>query len=540
MSVVETARRIGLLSVRRTVALGAAVSTWGPSTATAYAAAALQHPLRLAVVDDYGQLTYFQLEHRSSRVAAAIKHRGITRNHAVGLLCRNHRGFVEANIALAKLGTRVVYLNPGLPPEQLVAVVEREALTMVIADRDLVDQLAELSPSVQRVESAPQDEADWSFPGLERWRPLIQMPRPFAKDDPVVLTSGTTGAPKGTVRKAGASALATAFGVLEAIPYERGDTMVLGAPLFHAWGLSQMLIGATLAHTIVLRSSFDAETTMNDVEAYGAEVLIVVPVMLQRILQIEHEGDVSSLRITASSGSALPGTLATRWMGAFGPTLYSLYGSTEVGQVSVASPDQLLADPSTAGSALRGVSVRIVDDNGIELADGEIGRIVVGSGAHFDGYTDGGTKSMVDQFMSIGDLGRLGADGQLHVSGRSDDMIISGGENVYPENVERAILASDLAIEVSVVGMPDNDLGHRVCAFIVLETGAAASSATSKLKKALRKSLAPHEIPREFVYLDELPRNGAGKVLRRKLVAPESGRPNVTKATSMKPMRSSK
>ncbi len=335
----------------------------------------------------------------------------------------------------AKLGARVAYLNPGLPPSQLNEVIEREALSIVIADADLADRVEQASVVV----AAPEDNADWSFPELAKWRPLLRLPHPTSSDDPIVLTSGTTGAPKGTRRTARRGAATAAFGVLDAIPYQRGDVVVLPAPLFHAWGLSQLLTAASLGGTVVLRRRFDPETVAADVEAHGATVLAVVPVMLHRLLNVDSSFDLSTLRIVASSGSALPGDLAARWITRFGPNLYNLYGSTEVGQVTIATPVDLGVDPTTAGQPVRGVEIRIVDDAGHDVFEGDVGRIMVKSEMHFDGYTDGGNKDMLDGFMSIGDQGRLDSAGRLFVLGRADDMIISGGENLYPATIERAL-----------------------------------------------------------------------------------------------------
>ncbi len=519
-SVFGTARRIGAFNPIATASLGVSALAWGPSTAAAYAAASLAHPLRRAVVDDYGVINYLQLELRTSRVAAGLLHRGVDRDQPVGLLCRNHRGFVEANVALAKLGTRVVYLNPGLPPPQLRAVIERESVGAVVVDTDLLGLLSGVDPSVIVMTCAPELDPSWSFPGLARWRPLLQMPNPLRSDDPVVLTSGTTGAPKGTTRRANARSASAVFGVLEAIPYSRGDVTVLAAPLFHAWGLSQLLLAASMAGTVVLRRSFDPATVLDDVEANGADVLAVVPVMLHRMVDAAAEADLSTLRIVASSGSALPGDLAARWMEVAGPTLYSLYGSTEVGQISVAGPTHLLEDPASGGCALRGVSVAIVDDAGQRREANAVGRVVVASAMHFDAYTDGDTREMVNAFMDTGDLGRLNDDGLLTIVGRADDMIISGGENVFPVNIERALLAADDVDDAVVVGVADPDLGQRVRAVVVRSSGKATNETfISSLRRELRSSLASHEVPREFLVVDHLPRNGAGKVLRAMLSA---------------------
>jgi len=487
--------------------------------------------MRTAVIDDHGELSYLQLEVRSNRVAAGLKAKGIKAGNPIGLLCRNHRGFVEANIALTKLGARVVYLNPGLPASQLNEVIDREEITLVIADRDLSERVDHSNLVI----AAPEDDADWTFPGVSKWRPLLRMPRPTASDDPVVLTSGTTGAPKGTRRTPSRSTASAALGVLDTIPFRRGDVVVLPAPLFHAWGLSQLLTAATLGGTVVLRRSFEPEQVAADVEAYGATVLAVVPVMLHRILQADPPFDLSSLRIVASSGSALPGELAAQWIERHGLNLYNLYGSTEVGQVSITSPADLAHDPTTAGRPVRGVDVRLIDDNGDEVkGPDQIGRIVVKSGMHFDGYTDGNTKEIFDGYMAIGDQGRFDADGRLYVLGRADDMIISGGENLFPSNIERALMKHPNVADVAVVGVPDDDLGQRVRAVVVASGSSSPKTLTASIKKSITSDLASHEKPREYVFVDALPRNAAGKILRRELTGSEGSVPNLTKKRKQK------
>ncbi len=530
---VGTARRLGLLNPATVAAAGAAALYWGPSSAAAYAAASVRSPRRAALIDDYGKLSYLQLEWRCSRLAAGLRAQGVAAGNVIGLLCRNHRGFVEANVALAKLHTRVVYLNPGLPAAQLNEVVDREAITMVIADRDLAP-LIELDSVVI---AAPEDDSEWSFPTVDTWRPLIQRPRPTATDDPIVLTSGTTGAPKGTRRTASRATATAAFGVLDAIPFHRNDVVVLPAPLFHAWGLSQLLTAATLGSTVVLRRRFDPETAAFDVEAYGADVLAAVPVMLHRILAADPPFDLSTLRVVASSGSALPGDLASRWIKQYGPNLYNLYGSTEVGQVSIATPADLTFDSSCAGRAVRGVEVRIVDDGGDEVPTGQVGRIVVKSEMHFDGYTDGGNKEMLDGFMSIGDQGRLDSEGRLFVLGRADDMIISGGENIFPSNIERALMRHPKVDEAAVVGVPDDDLGQRVRAVVTVRGKGNADAVAASIKQDLAGELASHEMPREYVIVDSIPRNASGKILRRDLAGSKESIPDLR--TEAKPKKRS-
>jgi acyl-CoA synthetase (AMP-forming)/AMP-acid ligase II len=516
LAAIGLARRTGFSDLRSVGALTAATAFWGASLAAPYAAAAVRHPQRSAIVDDYGVLTYRQLDWRTSRVAGAFRQVGMNSKSTVGILCRNHRGFVEANIAVAKVGARVVYLNTGLPPGQLSEVINNEGISFVIADREFTHRLGEASDGVKVVTSAPEDDNSWSFPELKRYRlPLVR--NPWRIPDPILLTSGTSGAPKGTNRSAGPRALTAAVGFLQAVPFRSGTTFVIPAPLFHAWGVSQLIAASTLASTVVLRRTFDPEGVARDVEANSADVLIAVPVMLHRILESETDRDMSSLRIVATSGSALPGDLATRWMESYGDSLYNIYGSTEIGQVSVASPQDLKEVPSTAGRPLKGVNVRILNSFGHAAAPGTIGRIAVKSKTLFDGYTGGGSKEVIDSHMAIGDQGYIDAKGRLFVVGRADDMIISGGENVYPNNIERSLLSHELVSEAAVVGVPDPDFGHKVRAVIVTQDKAASTQVTKKLKAHLSKELAPYEMPREYVYVEHLPRNESGKVLRNKL-----------------------
>ncbi len=500
-------------------ALAGAVVTWGPTVAAPYTAAAIRHPRRIALVDDHGSLTYRALELRSSRVALGLRAKGVSKGDTIGVLCRNHRGFVEANIAAAKLGARLVYLNTGLPDTQLVEVVDREQVSLVLADAELAPRLAASGARV--IEARPDLDPGWTFPDLTQRRFGLLVP-PRGTPDPVVLTSGTSGAPKGTSRSNSPRAGASALGFLEAIPYKRGDVFLIPAPLFHAWGLSQLVLAAGLAGTAVLRSSFDPGRVLDDLETLQVDVLAAVPVMLQRILALEPRRRPPRLRITASSGSALPGDLATRWMDSFGDNLYSVYGSTEVGQVSVAGPVDLRVAPDTAGRPLRGIGVRILGGDGDVLPTGDVGDIAVKSEAHFDGYTGGGSKPVVDGHMLIGDQGRVDADGRLSVIGRADDMIISGGENVYPANIERALLAHPAIHDVAVVGVPDDELGQRVRAVVVASEG---DLSLDEVRDHLRPLLAPYELPRDLVVLDELPRNASGKILRTTLTDERPGRP---------------
>ena len=346
--------------------------------------------------------------------------------------------------------------------------------------------------------------------------PVVAPPR--RPSHPIILTSGTTGSPKGAHR-APPTGLDPLVALLSMIPLRRRDTTLIAAPMFHAWGLSHLALGLLFGSTLVLRRQFDPVETLRLIEEEKVTVLALVPVMLQRIMELPDSTrrgfDTSSLRVIALSGSALPGTLAVRAMDAFGDVVYNLYGSTEVAWVSIATPADLRRAPATAGRPPPGTVVRLLDDDRRQVVPGERGRIFARNSLLFDGYTDGGSKEVVDGLMSTGDVGHFDADGLLFVDGRDDDMIVSGGENVFPREVEDLLAEHPACEEVSVVGRPDDEFGQRLEAFVVLRPGCPVSE--EELKAYVGSHLARYKVPRRVEFVDRLPRTTTGKVLTRDL-----------------------
>ena len=498
-----------------TLAALGAVALTGATPAAPYVAASLRNPRRTAIVDDHGELTYRELDDRTAAYAAALESWGLGESTRVGILCRNHRGFVEANITVARLGATPVYLNTGFAGPQTIDVVRRESLDLVVHDLEFSELLTDADVALLPADPA---ERGWTFPTLERAGSPGRRPNRRRTAPTVLLTSGTTGTPKGALRDLGDTSPAAGLGTISAIPVGHGDTFVIPAPLFHAWGLSQHLVAAMVGGTVVLRDRFDPEVVLADIRRHRAEVLIAVPVMLQRILELAPGGDTiarESLRVVATSGSALPAGLATRWMDGFGDTLYNLYGSTEVGQVTIAGPADLRADPATSGRPPAGTSLRILDDDGQPVADGTLGRIAVGGGTHFSGYTSGDSKEVVDGYMVTGDMGWIDADGCLRVAGRDDDMIVSGGENVYPREVEDLLVGMDGVTDAAVVGVDDEAYGQALHAFVVRRPDAPIDA--NAVKAHVRDHLARFKVPRRVRFVDDLPRSPTGKILRREL-----------------------
>ncbi|MDQ8043740.1 MAG: AMP-binding protein, partial [Patulibacter sp.] len=420
-----------------------ALGEWGTSPAGAFTAAAIRSPSSIGVIDERGQLTYREIHLRSNAVARKWAREGVKADDVVALMARNHRGFVEATVALAKLGAHVLLLNTAFAGPQIKAVCERENVKLIVHDEEFNPLFDELAMDAPRNLSWVEDEsAKPAFPTLAN---AINTTSDEDHDPParagrqIILTSGTTGTPKGAQRPAPKS-IEPIAAFLEQIPYRSGDSWMLAAPIFHAWGFLNWVLTSSLGGAAVVRRRFDPEGTLDWIARYRCENLVVVPVMLQRIVELGPEViskyDLSSLRVIAVSGSALPGDLAGRAMDLFGDVVYNLYGSTEVAIATIATPDDLRNAPGTAGRATRWTDLKILDEDGREAPQGEVGRIFIRSGLSFEGYTGGADKERINGLLSSGDVGHLDEHGRLFIDGRDDDMIITGGENVFPREIE--------------------------------------------------------------------------------------------------------
>jgi acyl-CoA synthetase (AMP-forming)/AMP-acid ligase II len=496
------------------------LSRWGASPAAGVAGAAITHPNEPMLIDEAGSLTFAEVHRRSNSLARGLLAEGVGPGDGVAIMCRNHRGFVEATLAVSKLGADGLYMNTAFSGPQLVGVAERERPAALIYDEEFAELLAEAGAGLRRFVAWREQgsSGDPSLDDLIASADGSDLEPPEESSRFVVLTSGTTGMPKGAQRGQ-PDTLSPLAAMFSRIPLRAGERTMIAAPMFHSWGLAHFTLGLALNSTYVLERHFDPERTLRAIEESGATALVVVPVMMQRILQLPEETlakyELSKLRVTAASGSALPGALAIEWMDRFGDNLYNLYGSTEVAWATIATPDDLRAAPGTAGLPPRGTVVRIVDPEGREMPRGETGRVFVGNEMAFEGYTGGGGKEILEGLLCSGDVGHFDGAGRLFIDGRDDEMIVSGGENVFPREVEDLLAGHAAVAEVAVIGVEDEEFGQRLKAFVVLvERG---SLGEDELKAHVKENLARYKIPREVVFLDSLPRNATGKILKREL-----------------------
>ncbi|MEN3317962.1 MAG: hypothetical protein V7643_1363 [Mycobacterium sp.] len=530
LGIVATMSRARLLAPMRPdkyVRIAAAMQRENMGITSGFAAAAQRCPDRPGLVDELGKLTWREIDQRADAFAAALQ---ALPNipQVLGIMARNHRGFVEALIAANRIGADVLLLNTSFAGPALAEVVQRETVDAVIYDEEFtetVDRALADKPDAMRI--IAWTDGPQAGPTVEKMigenagrEPQRQRAKASTKSKVILLTSGTTGSPKGAKHSGGADG---GPGILKAIldrtPWRAEEAVVVVAPMFHAWGFSQLVFAASMACTVVTRRKFDPEATLELIDRHRATGLCVVPVMFDRIMELPDEVrnkySGRSLRFAAASGSRMRPDVVIKFMDQFGDVIYNNYNATEAGMIATATPQDLRAAPDTAGKPAGGTEIRILDSDFNEVPRGEVGSIYVRNSSQFDGYTSGKTKDFHEGFMSSGDVGYLDDAGRLFVVGRDDEMIVSGGENVYPIEVEKTLAAHPEVAEASVIGVDDDQFGQRLAAFVVLTDGAAATP--DVLKQHVRENLANYKVPRDITILDELPRGSTGKVVRREL-----------------------
>ena len=500
---------------------------FGPTPALLMALSARRFPDRIAVIDDQGALTYSQLQQRATSIAAALFASCPQPPASVGIICRNHRGFVEAMTAGAQLGAELIFINTELPPAQLEAILHRHRPDVLIYDDEYAQAVDDAGYAGLRViawctEPATTDVITLDALAAQRHPIPPRVHRPVKL---TLLTSGTTGLAKGVPRAVKPRAIvmlcATAMATLR---LKSSEVVLVAPPFFHGFGLLTLLGPLALGGTAVCRRRFDARQTLSDIEAFDVDVLVAVPAMLQRIVNVPELGALAGrhpLRLAVTGAAPISPAAVSAFIDAFGPILVNGYGSTEAGLVTLATPADLAAAPDTVGRTALGVSVRILAADGSAVPAGHPGSIFVRTVLDYTGYTPDhnapvSAKQVIDGHVQTGDVGYFDAQGRLYIAGRADDMIVSGGENVFPGEVESRLASHPQLADAVVIGTPDEEFGQVLKAFIVAAPGTEAP-ASDELKQYVRDRLERYKVPKQFVVIDEIPRNASGKVLRSQL-----------------------
>jgi acyl-CoA synthetase (AMP-forming)/AMP-acid ligase II len=524
LATMTRARLLAPLRPDKYLRMAAAVRREGRSIVTGFAMSARRCPSRAGLIDELGALTWKELDERSDAFAAGLQALPGGAPTTVGIMCRNHRGFVESLVAAYRIGADVLLLNTAFAGPALAEVVHRENVDTVIYDEEFagtVERALADKPTARRI-IAWRDDPGIHDVSVEKMIGAQTGKRPAPRGRTsklILLTSGTTGTPKGATHSGGGPDVLKS--VLDRTPWRAQENVVVAAPMFHAWGFGQLVLAAMLSCTVVTRRKFDPEKTLELVDRHRATGLSLVPVMFDRIMELPAEVlsryDGRSLRFASASGSRMRPDVVTAFMDRFGDVIYNNYNATEAGMITTATPADLRAAPDTAGTPAQGTEIAILDDRRRQVPRGEVGSIYVRNKNQFDGYTSGLTKDFHEGYMASGDVGYLDSSGRLFVVGRDDEMIVSGGENVFPIEVEKILAAHADVAEATVLGVDDAQYGQRLAAFVVLEDKATATPDT--LKAHVRDNLANYKVPREIFVLDELPRSSTGKIARTELQA---------------------
>jgi acyl-CoA synthetase (AMP-forming)/AMP-acid ligase II len=524
----------GLLPASRALARSGLLRPYRPGPAARIGRAALRYGLgpgcgpvagaasygsAPAFIDDSGTVTFGQLEERCQALAGALA-AGLPRGATIALIGRNSAAFYQVMVAASRCGLDILYLNTGFSAAQVAEAAGRRDLAAIVHDAEFADRVPPSAPSI------PMTAADGisieMLAAEGRW-PAGGWPadgwlagRRWRRGRHVILTSGTTGTPKHTARIGGAAS--SVISLASGLPYRARETHLIAAPMFHSWGWLNTALTMLYSSTIVTARSFDPAGTLALIERERCHVLVAVPVMLRRIMnlppEVRRRYDTTSLRAVTVSGSALSPALAGAFMDEFGPVLYSLYGSTEAGYATVASPADLRAAPGTAGRPLPRVDVRVLSPAGDRCPPGVPGTIWVRSRDSL-GDAQAGAAGALRTQVDTGDIGRFDSDGRLFVGGRADDMIITGGENVYPVEVENVLEQHPAVLEAAVTGRDDEEYGQVLAAHLMLRQGQAVTPA--ELRSWCHARLAPFQVPRQFLVHDDLPHNASGKVVKSAL-----------------------
>ena len=520
----EKTRPRGLFELARAFLRG----DTNPSTIFRYQAAC--QPNKVALVGKGQRWSYGLLDEQLDRIATGLTHLGVRPGDRVVVLSSNRPEMVMIPPAVARMGAASIAVSWRSTPEELAYVLGHSRPSAVFFQHDLYS-VVETALSL-----AASDESTLSrdrlialggvapgYQSFDGWAASFPAKRVEGPGGAVIAyTSGTTGTPKAAVRTFSTSALEAGLGWISGAPFATDDVHLVVLPLYHSTAFAFVNLMHLVGATVVLLDRFAPEEFLRTVSERGVTHTAMVPTLLHRLVEVPSERrnqwDLSSLRTVVTAGAPLTGALARRFMNAFGHVLWNYYGSTETGLNTVAGPEDLLFSPGTIGHPLPGNELRILDEYGRPVKRGEVGELFVRAGLTILGYhgdVEATKRAQRDGFFSVGDLARQDDRGCYHIVGRKKDMIISGGVNVFPAEVEHVLSNHPAVAEAAVVGTPDEEWGERVVAFIVPRKGVHVDE--RELEQLCRHKLSGPKRPRQYRFVEQLPRNATGKVLKRQL-----------------------
>ncbi|MEZ5210176.1 AMP-binding protein [Gordonia sp. (in: high G+C Gram-positive bacteria)] len=522
---IQTLRRAGILRLGDP---GRLAKTIKNNKRVGPAAAVLEHnaadmPDLPAISDERGTLSWREFDRQVNALANHLLDSGLGPGSVIGIIARDHRALPMALCATGRAGIRLALMNTGFGTTQFAEVAEREHIEAMLHDEEFTHLADTLPGDLPRIVTWVEGERPirGDIPTLdevvESGRTAMP-PAPDAWAGMVILTSGTTGLPKGAGRST-FSPFASAL-IVDRIALPQRGSIVIVSPVFHATGFALWGVGLAMGNETVLMRRFDAEKTLAALAEHRSQALVAVPTMLHRMVALGPEViaryDLSNLKSIVVAGSALSPALCAQVQQAFGDVLYNLYGSTEVGVASVAQPAELRQAPGTIGKPPVTSHLALFDDDGNRIRERNTkGRLFARTGAPFEGYTDGRNKDFIDGYMSSGDMAYVDENDLWFIAGRDDDMIVSGGENVYPQEVENLLAEHPGVDDIAVIGVDDAEYGTRLRAFVVAAEGATPDA--DELRAHVKAHLARYKVPRDVVFVEDLPRNPTGKLVRRML-----------------------
>jgi acyl-CoA synthetase (AMP-forming)/AMP-acid ligase II len=494
-------------------------------------------PDKLALVQGEHRLTWKQANERSNRLANSLSSLGVSPTSRVATMLHNSIEWFETVAAIQKIGASVVFVSYRYTAAEVRFLLENSGASLLLFDGESAEVACRAWRESGRPEGCAVAVGEPPGGGFVAYETLLAR---GSADEPAAelrrggsrtfqYTSGTTGRPKGAVRDVSRAGFAALFGLLRRVPLRRTDRHLVAAPLYHATGAGFALIHIALGATIFVPPRFEPLEFLRVVDRERITTSALVPTMLQALVELpaaqRRRYDSSTLRILVTTGSPLSDALEKAIRTIFGEVLYDIYGSTEVAHVTVATPADKRACPGTIGRPVPGVDVVLLDDERKPVADGEVGELFARSDLAIEGYhgdESATSGSRFGDYFSVGDLAVRDPRGFLKLVGRKTDMVISGGLNVYPAEIEAVLAAHPAIREAAVVGVPDEKWGERVVAFVVANPGVTLPS-DAALVRFCKKSLAGYKVPRRFERVDELPRNPTGKILKKDLCARAAG-----------------